>query len=181
MGTFVLLPQFITDITAWLNIIVTTKLTNSCFCNKIKWSHVMCHIEPRELFGRNIFHLKMTSSACDSSLFLTLCESNFSHVKNIDSNKLLVWKTPLSLARRHLSPRSRIKDRVDFWNRGTCSESTCVFDSHMVDIFRGRNTYAVIYLHLILCWYGSCSRRIYSLFRSLRMDWNFKRTRAVAI
>lgn len=180
MGTFVLLPQFITDITAWLNIIVTTKLTNSCFCNKIKWSHVMCHIEPRELFGRNIFHLKMTSSACDSSLFLSFCESNFSHVKNIDSNKSSCVENP-SLVGPPSPLTQESNQRVDFWNRGTCSESTCVFDSHMVDIFRGRNTYAVIYLHLILRWYGSCSRRIYSLFRSLRMDWNFKRTRAVAI
>lgn len=131
MGTFVLLPQFITDITAWLNIIVTTKLTNSCFCNKIKWSHVMCHIEPRELFGRNIFHLKMTSSACDSSLFLSFCESNFSHVKNIDSNKTSFVENPSLVGPP--SPLTQESNQRQSWllkSRHVFGEHMCFWFAH---------------------------------------------------
>lgn len=131
MGTFVLLPQFITDITAWLNVIVTTKLTNSCFCNKIKWSHVMCHIEPRELFGRNIFHLKMTSSACDSSLFLPLCESNFSHVKNIDSNKTSCVENPSLVGPP--SPLTQESNQRQSWllkSRHVFGEHMCFWFAH---------------------------------------------------
>lgn len=131
MGTFVLLPQFITDITAWLNIIVTTKLTNSCFCNKIKWSHVMCHIEPRELFGRNIFHPKMTSSACDSSLFLPLCESNFSHVKNIDSNKSSCVENPSLVGPP--SPLTQESNQRQSWllkSRHVFGEHMCFWFAH---------------------------------------------------
>lgn len=68
----------------------------------------------------------------------------------------LKWKTVACDSRQNTNVK---KKKSWLLKRGTCLESTCVFNSHVVDIFKLEkmkaavfNTSTVIHLRLLLCW-----------------------------